>query len=151
VRLPAPLTAGGGADLVEFLNHMDMVQLPDGLGGTVLTLRLHGINVQIVNGTGTTDGVVDGAGNLIVGYNELRGAGDDRSGSHNLVVGKEHNFSSFGGLVAGSTNTLSGNYSSVSGGLFNTAYGSESSVSGGAFRSALNIEDWVAGSLFEDN
>ena len=166
VRLPAPLTAGGGADLVQFLNHMDMVQLPDGLGGTVLTIRFHGANVQIVNGTGITDGVVDGAGNLIVGYNELRGAGDDRSGSHNLVVGKEHNFTTFGGLVAGRTNTLggihasvsggrfnaaSGNYASVSGGKLNTASGTDSSVSGGNSRSALGDDDWVAGSLFQNN
>ena len=149
VRLPAPLTAGG--DLREFLNHMEIVQVPDGLGGTVKTISFHGVNVRIVNGTGTTDGVVDGAGNLIVGYNELRGAGDDRSGSHNLVVGKEHNFTTFGGLVAGRTNTLGGIHASVSGGRFNTASGDYSSVSGGLNRAAAGTSDWRAGSLFEDN
>jgi hypothetical protein len=80
VRIPAPLTAGG--DLREFLNHMEIVQLPDGLGGTVKTIRFHGVNVQIMNGSGMTGGMVDGLGNLIVGYNELRLAGNDRSGSH---------------------------------------------------------------------
>jgi len=130
---------------------MEIVQLPDGLGGTVKTIRFHGINVQIVNGSGSTTGLVDGLGNLIVGYNELRRAGDDRSGSHNIVVGKEHNFNSFGGLVAGFSNTLSGSHASVSGGQQNTASGYRASVSGGNTRSALNTDDWVAGALFEDN
>jgi hypothetical protein len=149
VRIPDPLTAGG--DLREFLNHMEIVQVPDGLGGTVKTISFHGVNVRIVNGTGTTDGVVDGAGNLIVGYNELRTSGNFRSGSHNLVVGKEHNFSSFGGLVAGKGSTVSGAHASVSGGRDNTASGFGSSVSGGTNRSALGDDDWVAGTLFEDN
>ncbi len=170
VRIPDPLTAGG--DLREFLNHMEIVQVPDGLGGTVKTISFHGVNVRIVNGSGITDGVVDGAGNLIVGYNELRGAGDDRSGSHNLIVGKEHNFNSFGGLVAGRNNTLSASHASVSGGrnntasanrssvsggggsipiYGNTASGSYSSVSGGLSRSAVADNDWTAGALFQDN
>ena len=36
----------------EILNHMSLVYLDDGLGGTVKTLRISGINVQIVNGLG---------------------------------------------------------------------------------------------------
>jgi hypothetical protein len=148
---PTPQAAGRGValplELRQLMNHMDMVQLPDGLGGTVLTIRFHGANVQIVNGTGITDGVVDGAGNLIVGYNELRGAGDDRSGSHNLVVGKEHNFSSFGGLLAGQRNTVSGGWSSVSGGRLNAASGLLSSVSGGAFNEASGNYSSVSGGI----
>jgi len=126
---------------------MEIVQVPDGLGGTVKTISFHGVNVRIVNGTGTTDGVVDGAGNLIVGYNELRGAGDDRSGSHNLVVGKEHNFSSFGGLLAGQRNTVSGGWSSVSGGRLNAASGLLSSVSGGAFNEASGDHSSVSAGI----
>ena len=138
------------AELVEFLNHMEIVQLPDGLGGTVKTIRFHGVNVQIVNGSGSTTGLVDGLGNLIVGYNELRGAGDDRSGSHNLVVGKEHNFNSFGGLVAGFSNTLSGSHASVSGGQQNTASGYSSSVSGGTYNTASGNYSSVSGGRFNN-
>ena len=148
VRLPAPLTAG--AELRDFLSHMEIVHLPDGLGGTVKTIRLHGVNLQIVSGSGTTDSAVDGTGNLIVGYNELRPSDNDRSGSHNLIVGKEHNFSSFGSFVAGRSNIASGQFSSVSGGSSNTASGNYSSVSGGKNRSASGTSDWVAGTLFED-
>src|SRR5262245_12285497 len=34
------------------------------------TLQFTGINVQIVSGSGTTTGTVNGKGNLIIGYNE---------------------------------------------------------------------------------
>ena len=51
------------------------------------TIRFSGVNVQIVDGSGNTSGAVNGRGNLIVGYNELRGSGDVRTGSHNIVVG----------------------------------------------------------------
>ena len=60
-----------------------------------------GANLYVNNGTGSTGGPVNGLGNLVIGYNELRGAGDDRSGSHNLVVGSRNNYSSYGGLVGG--------------------------------------------------
>ena len=154
------------ADQLEFLSHVSMVDLPDGQGGFVRTARISGINVQVVNGSGATNGTPDGLGNLIVGYNELRGAGDDRTGSHNLVTGRRNNYKSYGGLIGGASNEISGNWSSVSGGVLNTASGAYSSVSGGRFntasgiastvsggasRSATGTNDWVAGSLFETN
>ena len=94
-------------------------------------ITFSGVNVHIVNGTGTTDGAVNGLGNLVVGYNELRGSWDNRTGSHNIVVGDEHNYSSYGGLVVGRWNTISGDWASVSGGKENSASGTGSSVSGG--------------------
>ncbi len=109
------------------------------------TIRFSGVNVHIVDGSGTTDGTVNGLGNLIVGYNELRGSLDDRTGSHNIVVGREHNYSSYGGLVAGSLNTLTAPYASVSGGRNNSARYAYSSVSGGEFNQALGYGDSVSG------
>ena len=131
------------------------------------TIRFSGVNVQIVDGSGTTGDDVNGLGNLIVGYNELRGVGEDnnRTGSHNIVVGSRHNYSSYGGLVAGLWNSISGNYASVSGGVYNeasneaasvsggdtnTASGTAASVSGGNGHIAAGGYDWVAGSLFQD-
>ena len=87
-------------------------------------------NLHIVNGLNSTD-TTNGLGNLIVGYNELRGTGDDRSGSHNVVVGSEENFSSYGGFVVGLENSISAAFASVSGGYSNIASGVSSSVSGG--------------------
>ena len=62
---------------------------------------ISGANLYVNDGSGTTDGPVNGLGNVVIGYNELRGAGDDRSGSHNLVFGSRNNYSSYGGLVGG--------------------------------------------------
>ena len=93
-------------------------------------VTITGANLHIVNGLGSTDCIGDqgneipdcpnGLGNLIVGYNEPRPPelGEDfRTGSHNVVVGDGHNFSRFGGVVVGFRNTISGDFSSVSGGL----------------------------------
>ena len=110
------------------------------------TMVISGLNLQIVNGTGTTDGAVKGTGNLIVGYNEKRGdATDDRSGSHNIVVGEKHNFTSYGGLVVGDNNTISGSYASVSGGFNNTASKPWSSVCGGYENTASGHYSSVSG------
>jgi hypothetical protein len=111
-------------------------------------ITFSGVNVYVVNGTGTTYGTVNGLGNLIVGYNELRGTDDDRTGSHNIVVGREHNYSSYGGLVAGYHNTISGYYASVSGGYGNTASSNyASSVSGGYGNTASGNYAKVSGGL----
>jgi hypothetical protein len=133
-----------------------------------------GANRHIVNGLGRTSCTEDTGepipdcpnrlGNLIVGYNETRGE-DVRTGSHNVVVGIQHNFSSFGGLVVGEFHTLSGDFAVVSGGQSNTASGSHSSVSGGQgniasgdyasvgggfFTTASGFASWAAGSDGEE-
>jgi hypothetical protein len=95
-----------------------------------------GANLHLVNGLGETT-TTNGLGNLIVGYNESREeieidfGPDICTGSHNVVVGRFHDFSRFGGLVVGDFNTISGDFAVVSGGVGNTASGEASSVSGG--------------------
>ena len=113
-----------------------------------------GANLRIVNGLGATD-TTNGLGNLIVGYNELRQGNpncptgfpciDTRTGSHNMVVGTQHNFSSFGGLVVGFVNELRGEYASVSGGRQSVASGNFSSVSGGFGNAANGDSSSVSG------
>ena len=106
------------------------IQVPDCLSAPEEHLALFsGCNVQIVNGEGDTE-TTNELGNLIVGYNKNE-FGASRSGSHNLVVGDHHEYSSFGGFVAGVANTIVGQYASVSGGEGNTASGDHASVSGG--------------------
>ena len=102
-------------------------------------------NLYIQSGSGSTNGGINGKGNLIIGYNELRGGGDDRTGSHNLIVGRRHNYSSYGGIVVGYYNTISAPYSSVSGGYHNTASGYYSSVSGGLCNHASGESSSVSG------
>lgn len=108
-------------------------------------LTFSGVNIHINSGSGATYSTVNSLGNLIVGYNEERGTDDDRSGSHNVIVGIKHNYSSYGGLVAGYQNTLSGRYASVSGGRENVAGSESASVSGGYRNEALGVRSSISG------
>lgn len=146
-------------------------------------LIIEGCNVHIRSGSGDTadSAGLTGRGNLFIGYNESRASETyGRLGSHNLVVGQYHEYSSYGGFVAGEYNTVAGagasvsggnqNYavdscSSVSGGRINTALsfgssvsggygctagGVDASVSGGSGRTAPGGSDWAGGALFQD-
>lgn len=106
-------------------------------------IYLTGANLNIRSGSGRTYGAVNGLGNLIIGYNESDS--DTRTGSHNLVVGPYQSYSSYGGFLAGFANTISGPFSSVSGGAGNTASGPYSSVSGGGWNTASGDFSSVSG------
>jgi len=110
------------------------------------TVKLSGYNMQIVNGTGSTNST-SGLGNLLIGYNALRSQHgiDARTGSHNLILGDFNNYTSYGRLVAGYENTISGAYAVVSGGGDNTASGQYSSVSGGNNNTQSNNYGWSGG------
>jgi hypothetical protein len=88
----------------------------EGSNGTELIVT--GCNVHIRNGSNFTyakdgiPGVKEGTGNLIIGYNAPV-SGQDRTGSHNLVIGDYHTYSSTGGLVAGVQNAITGQSASV--------------------------------------
>jgi hypothetical protein len=107
-------------------------------------LYLHGANLHVTNGTGSTKST-NSLGNVIIGYNELRDDMNNRSGSHMLVVGEKHNYSSYGGIVVGQNNETSGAFASVSGGSSNTASGISSSVSGGFLGEASDDASSVSG------
>jgi hypothetical protein len=67
--------------------------------------------VHIRSGSGSS---VDDTqlGNLIVGYDEDEGSApvfNNRTGSHNLVIGPGHQFTASGGLLAGRDNTVISN------------------------------------------
>lgn len=98
------------------------------------TIRFSGVNVQIVNGEGKTE-ITNGEGNLVIGYDEMIGT-PPQTGSHNLVIGTENTYTSYGGLVAGWGNGITAPYASVSGGNYNTATGFAASVTGGFLNNA---------------
>jgi hypothetical protein len=96
---------------------------PD-LGGLSLST-----NVHIVNGTGQM-GIVNGTGNLIIGYDEPISAYKANSydqmlpiatitarmGSHNLIIGSYHAWAgAFGNLIAGEANAATGEEGVVAG------------------------------------
>jgi hypothetical protein len=107
------------------------------------TVLISGANLQVVSGEGSTDATINGTGNIIIGYDE--NDSDDKSGSHNLVVGTNHTYSSYGGIVVGYNNSITGQFSSVSGGWLNTAFGDLSSVSGGVGNTASGQHSSVSG------
>jgi len=122
----------------------------------------NGVNVQIVNGLGATNGYpdapatddsaltqVNGLGNLFIGYNEGPPGGwppQSREGSHNVVMGRYNSFSSFGGMVNGRHNNIAGPYANVIGGHSSKATdgiildGSVSRANGGAIISGFYNE-----------
>jgi hypothetical protein len=122
---------------------------------------LSGYNLHIRNGSGDSL-TANGLGNLIVGYNELRGDGDQRTGSHNVIVGKFQNFTGVSGIAAGiwseiggtgssafgKSNVANGNYCTVTGGTQNSARGDQCSVSGGIGNNALGLFCSVLGGAF---
>ena len=179
---PVPLARaqeGGGLspEQEEIFEHLSMVDLPvDDAGNTVRTLRVTGVNLQVVNGLGVTWGNtaaennflaeendlgrhrVNGTGNLIVGYQELRQAdgdddtddGNDRTGSHNLVIGSGNNYTFWGSQVVGNRNTVAGYFSTVSGGSHNVANGEGATVSGGIANYAVGTSTSIGGGEFND-
>ena len=141
-----------------------------GIGGKP-TIQFSGVNVQVVNGGGATQ-EINGAGNLVIGYDE-HPPGEKQTGSHNLIVGEGQEFTSFGGIVGGidnaitsreafavgASNTASGYYTSVlgyenvanrekasvAGGEHSTASGVAAAVDGGMDNRATEIDSWIGG------
>jgi hypothetical protein len=157
------------------------------------TMVLSGMNLQIVDGTGSSGPdeprqEPNGLGNLIIGYDEPapgtppdEGEDDvDKTGSHNLVIGAGHTYTSFGGIVAGDANTITaesasvlggtgnaatgtravvvagsdneaaGERAAILGGSSNTVSGSDAVVSGGTFNRAFGEDSAVSGGLSND-
>jgi hypothetical protein len=113
-----------------------------------------GVNVQIRNGAGATDGDTDGTGNLIIGWNEAD-EDDGRTGSHNVIVGSHHDWVGHSGIavgvdhdlltdagatVGGESNVVSAHGAVLIGGQDNEATGAGSVGIGGA-------ENLLAGEL----
>jgi len=151
-----PVTAGqpvtsGGTGAAPSCSDGTPVLAPtyvsSGVGGKP-TVEFSSVNVQIVSGSGSTAGSVNGEGNLVIGYAENAG-NLPRTGSHNLIIGSQSGWTSFGGILGGQSNLVTGKYATVFGannvasgawtflaGQHNKASGSNSSVLGGNGNSA---------------
>lgn len=124
--------------LLNILSHMEYVA--SGIGSQP-TIKFKGVNVQIVNGAGST-ATTNSKGNLVIGYDETPGT---QTGSHNVVLGGEQSFTSYGGILAGFKNSISGAYASVTGGLSNIASGAYASITGGGENFASGSRASVTG------
>lgn len=110
--------------------------LLEGVTRTEDAIVISGANLQVVDGSGTTTGPTNGLGNVIIGYNEAE-PDREQTGSHNLVVGMQHEFTSFGGIVAGEDNTIVSRSASVLGGKNNISAEDHATIVGGS----LNLAD----------
>jgi hypothetical protein len=131
------------AVLKRVLPHITYVA--SGVGGKP-TVEFSGVNLQVVNGEGTTQST-NGEGNLVIGYDE-NPTGRKQTGSHNLIVGPYHQYTSFGGIVSGAYNAIEGEYASVVGGYNNDADGPRAVVSGGEGNVAYGFSAAVSGGSF---
>lgn len=109
------------------------------------TLLVSGRNLQIVSGSGTTDGPINGRGNIIVGYNEPNFIEDFKTGSHNVIVGKSNSYGSYGGIIAGQSNWSDGPAASILGGTHNSTRSFAATVTGGNNNSAEGDFSTVSG------
>jgi hypothetical protein len=145
----ASLVVPTAAEVITYLRPLEPYLTVDsstinGLPGPHIIFT--GANVHIRSGLGPVTNVNDlflnpgvylnGLGNLIVGYDEpnpfaFGPTPAQRNGSHNLVIGVGHQFTSHGGFVAGFANNVMGVGSSVTGGNGNSATGRFSAVLGG--------------------
>lgn len=96
------------------------------------------LNLIINNGSGST-ARTNGTGNLVVGYD------DPGSGSHNVLVGSKNRCSSYGSIVSGSGNSVSGKNAAAIGGNGNSASGDSSTILGGRDNSASGSYSSVMG------
>jgi hypothetical protein len=115
---------------------------PNGTNGKP-TLAITGANLQLLSGSGNTAAAPNGTGNLIVGYDENAG---DQTGSHNILLGYGHRFTSYGGLIGGQNNALDGPLAAVLG-LANTvqAGGVRATITGGNGNNVLAENASVSG------
>ncbi len=122
------------------------------------TAVFEGVNLQILNGEDKSfnDAVINGLGNLIIGYNwdnvVLPGAFcsigqysnqndcisnggtwgmNQHSGSHNLILGTGNSYVSGGAIVAGKYNISNHGYASILGGSSNRVIDTDSVIVGG--------------------
>jgi hypothetical protein len=110
-----------------------------GIGGKP-TVQFSGANVQVVSGTGKTE-AVNGEGNLVIGYDE---GTHPQTGSHNLILGENQEFTGYADVVAGLENAATGRFGSVSG-RANLVSSISATVSGGYENHATNEYASVSG------
>ncbi len=138
-----------------------MAALLAGVSRNGSTLVFNAMNLQVVNGLGATDGdfgfgpTANGLGNLIVGYNEVTdGCGNDceqKTGSHSIIVGPRHEYTSYGSVVVGASHRVLAPYASAVGGSghyvsgdYAIAVGGQHAGSGGNWTSVFGGEQNIA-------
>jgi hypothetical protein len=104
--------------LNELSKYFNIVDVNDGTGHYVKTIVFSGVNIQLVNGLNATESD-NSAGNIIVGYNEQTNPSGLRTGSHNIALGQNNQYTEYAGIVGGERNAIKSPFSSIIGGTDN--------------------------------
>jgi hypothetical protein len=104
-------------------------------------------NLLIQNGSGDSN-IANGTGNLVLGYNSAATFLEDRSGSHNLVIGDQHHYASTGGIVTGLNNQITAEGAAVIGGTGHLVSGNGGVIIGGANNDATQTGSALVGGQF---
>jgi len=113
---------------LEILKHLSLEQIEHGTDAQhpgFLTVRVTGLDVQIVNGAGDTL-QANGLGNLIIGYAEV-----DESASHSIVMGTDPYVDGAASLVAGTSNTVNASHAMAIAGFGSTVEAQGAVITGG--------------------
>jgi hypothetical protein len=116
--------------------------ISSGVGGKP-TVAFSGVNVQVVSGSGSTGGAVNGEGNLILGYAENPNA-YAQTGSNDLIVGSGNGWKGYGEIVGGFKNQVTNNYATAVG-EGNAATGTYSLAAGEANKASGTASTVIAG------
>ncbi|MCF6317877.1 MAG: hypothetical protein L3J83_01140 [Proteobacteria bacterium] len=133
------------------------------------TAEFSAVNVQVNSGLNFTFSSRNGLGNIIIGYNEpFDGAPEFcsnpiytdsvncigngflwernvRTGSHNLVLGVNNSYSSYGSYIGGLRNIVNAPYASVFAGFENHVSSQNATISGGARNYANAVRAHISG------
>lgn len=113
---------------LEILKHLSVGQIEHGTDAQhpgFLAVRVTGLDVQIVNGSGDTM-QANGLGNLIIGYAEV-----DESASHSIVMGTDPYIDGAASLVAGTSNTVNASHAAALAGFGSTVSAQGAVCTGG--------------------
>jgi hypothetical protein len=109
------------------------------------TIVLSGANLEIVNGTGVTD-AANGAGNLVIGYNT--GTSGEKTGSHFLLVGDQHRFTTTSGIASGTEHVVEGDVAAFLGGANQVVqFAYAAGAAGGVVHAVLGDHGFVGGGV----
>jgi hypothetical protein len=152
--IPNGLASGGNARGTSSIDLQIDRNAANQVAGGSATFIIGGIRNRIVT-TATRCSIFGGEDNVIAagqwGNNILAGTRNQivsGAGNDNAIAGGLDNIISTGvssGFVAGSTNTVSGNRGTISGGISNTASGQFSAISGGQSNTASGSHSFVGG------
>jgi hypothetical protein len=117
------------ADVAPIVNS-GLVNLSDymSVDTTQQIIEISGANLLIHNGSNATH-ILNGLGNLIIGYNISNS--DIRTGSHNVIIGDHHSYTSSGSLLVGENHRAEGKGIALVGGTDNVVSADFGSIAGG--------------------